>query len=49
MIFEMKSLLNELNTRLDTAKEKVGKRESIIIEFIQYKTLRDMRLKIKLP
>lgn len=45
--FEMKILLNELNTRLDPAKEKVSKLESIIIEFIQDKTLRYMRLKIK--
>lgn len=45
MKFEMKSLPNEWNTRLDTAKEKVSKLESIIIEFIQYKSLRDMRRK----
>lgn len=48
MIFEIKILLNELNTRLDTAKENVRKLESIVIEFIQDKILRDRRLKIKL-
>lgn len=45
----MNILLNEMNSILDIAKQKVNKLEGTKIEFIQNKTLRDMRLKIKLP
>ena len=45
----MSILLNEMNIILDIAKQKVNKLEGTKIGFIQNKTLRDMRLKIKLP
>lgn len=47
-VFEMKILPNRMNTWLVIVKEKVSKLESITTKFIQNKTLRDMRLKIKL-
>lgn len=38
-----------MNTRLDIAKEKVGKLEGKTIEFSQNKTLRDIRIKLPGP
>lgn len=44
-ISELKNTLNEITSKLDTAKEKINELEKIAIQTIQNKTERDKRTK----